>query len=108
LYNITIVLHLRYLLHRKPNQMPISHKNKREIIRESIELFVNASIPDSILDDYFLDKTGEAQMKLQYWVLFNLKGHLDWCTGIGVIESAELLYKVALENGNISPEPKSK
>ena len=29
---------------------------------------------------------------------------MDWCTGIGIIESVEHLYKTALENGNLSIE----
>ena len=27
---------------------------------------------------------------------------MDWCTGIGIIEAVEHLYKTALENGNLS------
>lgn len=78
-------------------------KTKEEIAKNFISLFVNYEIPDELIEDYLDDEDGEATLGLQTWIIYNMKPSLaDWCTGIGVIESFELCYNSAIENGNIS------
>lgn len=81
-----------------------SEKSKEQVFRDAFALFVNGHIPDDIFNGYMSDTTGEATLRLQHWILDsgNMKGWImDWCTGIGIIEAVEHLYKTALENGNL-------
>ncbi len=82
-----------------------SKKTKPQIYRDAFSLFVKSEIPDSIFNGYMNDGDGKGTLNLQEWIVNNLKpGIDDWCTGIGIIESVENLYKVAVENSNVEPE----
>jgi hypothetical protein len=82
-----------------------SLKTKEQIFRDGFSLFVNGCIPDDIFEGYMNDEDGEATLKLQIWIVNNMRGEIcDWATGIGIIEAVELLYESALENGNLSIE----
>ncbi len=84
-----------------------SKKTKEKIFRDGFGLFVNGQIPDDIFNGYMNDNDGMGTQNLQYWIVYNMRGEImDWCTGIGIIESVEHLYKVALENGNLSKDQK--
>jgi len=80
-----------------------STKTKEQIYRDAFECLTNGKIPDDIFDAYMNDNDGEGTLRLQRWCVDNMKGWcVDWNTGIGIIEAVEHLYKVALENGNLS------
>lgn len=84
-----------------------SKKNKYEIYKESMMLFVDNEIPENLFKKFLNDNTGESTLDMQCWLIENMKDTIsDWCTGIGIIESIEHLYKTALENGNLSFENK--
>jgi hypothetical protein len=79
-----------------------SNKTKNEILKDAFGLFINNTIPDEIFNGYIDDKDGNGSFELQYWIVNHMKDEIsDWCTGIGIIEAVEHLYKTALENGNI-------
>ena len=79
-----------------------STKTKEQIFREGFRLFTNEEVPSDIFNAYMTDVDGEATFELQRWCVYNMRDEImDWCTGIGIIEAVELLYKTALENGNI-------
>lgn len=79
-----------------------SSKTKEEIYLDAFALFVTKPIPSELFNSYMSDEDGEATFELQRWIVNNMKTEIiDWCTGIGIIESVEHLYKVAEENGNI-------
>ena len=85
--------------------MARSNKTKEQIFRDSFQLFTNGRIPDEIFNGYMNDTDGEGASRLQWWIVDNMRGEIiDWCTGIGIIEAVENLYKTALENGNLSEE----
>lgn len=79
-----------------------SNKTKEQIYRNIFSLFSDVELPNEILKEYlYLNDS----YNLQLWLVSNMKDELsDWCTGIGIIESAEHLYQCALENGNLSFE----
>lgn len=80
-----------------------SIKTKEQIYRDAFNCLTNGHIPDEILNGYLNDTNGEGTSRLQWWCVDNMKGWMmDWNTGIGIIEAVELMYKVALENGNLS------
>lgn len=80
-------------------------KTKEQIFREGFGLFINNPIPDDIFNKYMDDIDGEGTLKLQSWIINNVRGEIiDWVTGIGIIESVELLYESAIENGNVVME----
>lgn len=82
--------------------MKNSTKTREEILKEAFSLFVNRKIPDNIFQEYINDTEGEGTSNLQCWIVNNMRGEIkDWCTGIGIIEAVEHLYKVAKENGNL-------
>jgi hypothetical protein len=82
-----------------------STKTKEQIFRDGFGLFTNGQIPNDMFNDYMNDEDGEATSRLQWWCVDNMRGEImDWCTGIGIIEAVEHLYKTALENGNLSIE----
>jgi hypothetical protein len=79
-----------------------SLKSKEVILLESFKLFVTNDIPKHIFDEYINDKDGEGTANFQVWIVDNMNDNIsDWCTGIGIIDAVELLYKVAEENGNL-------
>ena len=79
-----------------------NRKNKKMLAKNFISLFVHNEIPDELIEDYLNDEDGEGTANLQAWIIYNMKPSIsDWCTGIGVIESFELCYNSAIENGNI-------
>lgn len=80
-----------------------STKTKEQIFRDGFSLFTNGQIPNEIFNNYMTDEDGEATSRLQWWCVDNMRGEImDWCTGIGIIEAVEHLYKTALENGNFA------
>lgn len=80
-----------------------STKAKEKIYREAFGLMTNGYIPDNIFNGYMNDTDGEGASRIQWWCVNNMRLEIiDWCTGIGIIEAVEHLYKVAHENGNIS------
>jgi len=82
-----------------------SNKTKAKIYKDGFGLFTNGQIPTEIFNNYLNDEDGDATSRLQWWIVDNMRGEImDWCTGIGIIEAVEHLYKVALENGNLSIE----
>ena len=82
-----------------------SNKTKAQIYKDGFGLFTNGQIPTEIFNNYLNDEDGDATSRLQWWIVDNMRGEImDWCTGIGIIEAVEHLYKVALENGNLSIE----
>ena len=84
-------------LKRKRNMKEL--KDREEILRSAFGLLTNGRIPDNIFIPYL---NGSDEGGLQYWCVENMRGELmDWCTGIGIIEAVELMYNVAIENGNI-------
>ena len=79
-----------------------STKTKEQIFRDGFGLFTNGQIPNNIFNLYMGDEDGESTLELQWWVVNNMRVEIaDWCTGIGIIEAVEHLYKTALENGNV-------
>ncbi len=82
-----------------------SKKSKVQIYLDGFSLFLKESIPDDLFINYTNDRDGSATYELQLWVVNHMKDEIaDWCTGIGIIESVEHLYEVALENGNLKLE----
>ncbi len=80
-----------------------SKKTKEQIYREAFACMTVGTIPDNIMNGYLNDTDGTGAFKLQRWCVDNMNpGIIDWCTGIGIIEAVELLYAVAMENGNLS------
>lgn len=79
---------------------------KNEILKDAFGLFINDTIPDEIFYGYIDDKDGNGSFELQCWIVNHMKDEIsDWCTGIGIIDAVELLYKTALENGNFKNNP---
>ena len=86
------------------------NKDLFEILADVKELGITYHIRNykywgnGITDKYYMnDEDGEATSRLQCWVVNNMRGEImDWCSGIGIIEAVEHLYKTALENGNLS------
>jgi hypothetical protein len=77
-------------------------KIKEQIFKDGFGLFTNGQIPKDIFNAYMIDEDGEATFELQCWVVNNMRVEIrDWCTGIGIIEAVEHLYKTAIENGNL-------
>jgi len=95
---------LLYEVAVKLRQMAVrSTKTKEQIYRDAFQCLTNGAIPDDIFEGYMNDTDGEGTSRLQWWCVDNMKGWcMDWNTGIGIIEAVEHLYKVALENGNLS------
>lgn len=80
-----------------------SNKTKHQIYMDGFRLFVDKPIPTELLTNYMSDADGEATSEFQFWLIDNMrKSILDWCTGIGIIETVEHLYQTALENGNVN------
>lgn len=79
-----------------------SNKTKEEIYLDAFALFVTKPMPNELFINYMNDEDGEATFELQCWIVNNMRTEIiDWCTGIGIIEAVEHLYKVAEENGNL-------
>ncbi len=70
--------------------------------KDVFELFLQKPVPEDIFNNYVTDKNGEGLLILQDFCINNMKREiLNWCTGIGIIEACEYLYRCAVENGNI-------
>ncbi len=67
-------------------------------IEQYINLFLNKKVPISLIEDFINDENHEP---LCAFINYNLKKELYWMTGIGIMDSAELNYKLSIENGNI-------
>jgi len=78
--------------------------DKINILNHLFNLFVNKSIPEYILINYINKSHSFYFLELQDFISNNLKEEFNYLTGYGVIESVELLYKSAVENGNIVEE----
>ena len=74
---------------------------KTNFYKQLIELYIKKELPDYLLLNYFNNSHSFAFLELQDYISGNLKKEFNYLTGIGIIESVELLYKYSLENGNI-------
>ena len=89
----------------KQSKQMKSNKTKLEIYQDVFRLFLKFEVPSDMLLSYIHDKDGEAASVIQEFIVNNLEDEItDWCTGIGVMETADLLYKEALANGNVNVE----
>ncbi len=83
---------------KEDKDLIIKNLKKEKILRSTFALLTNGYIPDEVFSEYM---DGDFE-KIQCWCVNNMRGELmDWCTGIGIIEAVELMYNVAIENGNI-------
>lgn len=82
--------------------MALIKKTKLQVYTSALSLFVKVPVQEELITAYFNDEDGEATFSLQSWILNNMRDEIaDWCTGIGVIDSLDLLYDEALFNGNV-------
>lgn len=74
----------------------------RHPFREAIRLLAGGKEPPAFVRGYGVteDMTESEYEKLTIWLL-NDGAALGWSTGIGIIEAAERIVAVAVENGNI-------
>lgn len=77
-------------------------KDKIYYYNELYSLFLNKKIPKRILINYINNETDDSYNELSDFIGINIKKQLNkWVTNIGIIELVDLMYKEALNNGNI-------
>lgn len=79
-------------------------KNKKLIVYNSaFKLFLNKEVPYRMLVDYIEHPYDEQANRLQDFIGVNMKSELlVWSTAIGIMDAVDILYKEALNNGNLN------
>jgi hypothetical protein len=70
---------------------------KRDYYRQLFELFLTDIPSDTMLDEHLYSHMFNPS--IQDWCASQSK--IEWLTGIGILDSVDLLYKEAVDNNNI-------
>lgn len=84
----------------------MQYRTKKQCYKDFFGLVLKKPVPDYLLDNY-LDENdeGDGYLELADFVFDNMRKELEWSTALAIIESADLIFKTAVENDNFKEVP---